>query len=158
MAVNEDERPRRKAVPDKLKLFLVLRQGARCADCGHKLVPGEIQYDHRPALINRDVNEEGTDYVPAQLDPEYLQALHNDCHDVRTFGPGGEKRITTAGSDIGVRDKVTRLQEQQERIAETRRRILAPSDPEAGRPSPKPKYNWGKRPLRSRPFPKGQKT
>lgn len=125
------DRPKRKAIPDKVKLEAVLRsvernQG-RCPHCKERL--GDLtglNFDHRPALINRDVNAAGTDYVPAQLDPEFIEPMHIDCHKVRTFGPGGEKRITTAGGDIHTRDKVDRLVEGREEFC---RALLAKSKP-----------------------------
>lgn len=125
------DRPKRKAIPDKVKLKVVLlaveRNQGRCPHCKQHL--GELSglnFDHRPALINRAVNEAGTDYVPAQLDPEFIEPLHIDCHKVRTFGPGGEKRITTAGSDIHTRDKTDRLSEAN---GEFCRVVLAKSKP-----------------------------
>jgi hypothetical protein len=109
------ERPKRKAIPDRIKLEVVLRQDGRCPHCSEKLGPlKDLNFDHRPAIINRDVNEAGTDYLPAQLDPEFIQAIHVlPCHRERTIGRGGEKRTTTAGSDIGIRDKTKRLVEKR---------------------------------------------
>lgn len=103
-------RPKRKAIPDKVKLKSILIHGGRCKDC--RTAFGElsqIEFDHRPAIVNRIVNAEGTDYIPPQLDPEYIYPRCDNCHDKRTAGPGGEKRITVAGSDIGIRDKTRRL-------------------------------------------------
>jgi hypothetical protein len=109
------DRPKRKQPSDKLKLTVVLAQGGLCKHCGERLGKlEEIDFDHRPAIINREVNAEGTDYIPPQLDPEYLEAIHKvPCHKERTAGPGGEKRITTAGSDIHTRDKTRRLQDKR---------------------------------------------
>lgn len=107
------ERPKRKAIPDRIKLEVVLRQDGRCPHCGERLGPlSGLNFDHRPAIINREVAEDGTDYVPPQLDPEHIQAVHEiPCHRERTIGRGGEKRTTVAGSDIHVRDKTKRLVE-----------------------------------------------
>lgn len=118
------DRPKRKQPPIKLKLEVVLAQNSLCKHCGERLGKlEEIHFDHRPALINREVNAEGTDYIPPQLDPEYLHAIHKTpCHKVRTAGPGGEKRITTAGSDIHTRDKTRRLRDKRlEREAELKK-------------------------------------
>lgn len=122
------DRPKRKAIPDKVKLEVVLRQEGRCPACGERLgLLSGLNFDHRPAIINRPVNEDGTDYVPPQLDPEHIEAIHiKPCHDVRTNGPGGEKRITTAGSDKHIARKNDRLQEAQ---AEFRERLLAKGEP-----------------------------
>lgn len=151
MSDTEDHpRPRRKTIPDRLKLEIVLRQDGKCKDCGKRL--GElkdIQIDHRPSLINRNLSEDKSDYDPPQLDIEFLNALHIHCHDIRTNGIGGERRITTAGSDKHIRDKTKALQEQQ---AEYRRNLLAK---DRGEEPPKPKkakYQWPKRKMESRPF------
>lgn len=123
------DRPKRKAIPDAVKLRAVLRVEGRCRQCGERLGDlSGLQFDHRPAIINRPVNEDGTDYVPAQLDPEFIEPLHIDCHDIRTNGPGGEKRITTAGSDKHVAAKTKRLAEQR----------MAPPREEAEEPAPSP--------------------
>lgn len=109
------ERPKRKAIPDRIKLEAVLAQDGLCAHCKQRLGRlADIEFDHRPALVNRDVNEAGTDYVPPQLDPEFIQAVHEvPCHRERTIGRGGEKRTTVAGSDIHIRDKTKRLVEKR---------------------------------------------
>lgn len=134
------DRPKRKAIPDAVKLRAVLRVEGRCPHCGERLGDlAGLQFDHRPALINRDVAEDGGDYVPAQLDPEFIEPLHVKCHDIRTNGPGGEKRITTAGSDKHTRDKTRRL---AERGARQSRPVTAPVEelaaprPPAGKPRP----------------------
>lgn len=127
------ERPKRKAIPDKIKLEVVLRQDGRCTHCGERLGPlTGLNFDHRPAIINRDVNEAGTDYVPPQLDPEFIEAIHEvPCHDERTAGRGGERRITTAGSDIHIRDKTQRLRDarlaREAKAAEAAAMIRAPT-------------------------------
>lgn len=110
-----NERPKRKAIPDRIKLESVLAQDGLCAHCKQRLGRlADIEFDHRPALVNRDVNDAGTDYVPAQLDPGFIQAVHAvPCHRERTIGRGGEKRTTVAGSDIHIRDKTKRLVEKR---------------------------------------------
>lgn len=144
----ERPRPRRKAIPDRLKLEVTLKQGGRCKACGEKLHElADTQFDHRPALINRNVAVDNLDYDPPQLDPNFIEALHVDCHDKRTNGPGGEKRITTAGSDKHIRDKTKALQEQQ---AEYRRNLLAKDRGEEPPKPKKPKYQWPKRKMESR--------
>lgn len=144
----ERPRPKRKAIPDKTKLEVVIRQEGKCKACGNKLFElKDTRFDHRPALVNRNVALDNLDYDPPQLDPNFIEALHVDCHDKRTFGPGGEKRITVAGSDLHIRDKTRNLQQQQK---EYRDRLLAK---DRGEPSPKPKkpkYQWPKRKMESR--------
>lgn len=148
MSGDERPRPRRKAIPDRLKLEVTLKQGGRCKACGEKLHElADTQFDHRPALVNRNVNAEGSDYIPPQLDPEHIQALHVDCHRVRTSG----RPATTAGSDIHIRDKTKALQEQQ---AEFRRNLHAKGSGEPPPAAKKAKGRWPKRKMESRPFPK----
>ncbi|WP_449411041.1 hypothetical protein [Methylobacterium komagatae] len=128
------DRPKRKAIPDAVKLRAVLRVEGRCQQCGERLGDlSGLQFDHRPALVNRPVSDDGSDYVPAQLDPEYIEPLHLKCHDTRTNGPGGEKRITTAGSDKHVAAKTKRLAEQ--RLAPPREEVEAPASTQRPRPS-----------------------
>ncbi len=91
--------PRRKLTPVQ-KLTIMVRQ-ARCPLCGEKL--GELtetEFDHEQALVNG-----GAD------DPDNMRAVHRDCHKIKTHGPGGERRVTTAGSDRHIADKTDRLAE-----------------------------------------------
>ncbi len=156
------DRPKRKSIPDRVKLQVVLQQDGRCPACGERLgALDTLNFDHRPAIINRPVNEDGTDYVPPQLDPEHIEAIHTKpCHDIRTNGPGGEKRITTAGSDKHIARKTKRLAEQREPpvpVEEERR--LPPIDEferrrsELLRPEPRPRAEKRSK-WPSRPFPK----
>ena len=81
-----------------------LAKGVCGCGCGQPLppfgTPYGIIYDHRPPLANRPRSRNGT-YTPAANDPAYLRPLLPACDKRITFGPGGEKRITTRGSDIG---------------------------------------------------------
>jgi len=43
-----------------------------------------VDFDHHPPLELRNLNDEGTDYEPAQLDPDYLFALRRPCHREKT--------------------------------------------------------------------------
>ena len=94
-------RPKRKAIPDRVKSLVLVRQGYRCAECKKTLIGGPVECDHRPAIVMRMVNVEGTDYHPPQLDPEHIDGLHPKCHLKRTVGraPDAEKTVTTKGSD-----------------------------------------------------------
>ena len=58
-----------------------------------------IQIDHFPALGLREFDEETKEYTPAANNPYHLRPLRVDQHEKKTNGPGGTKRITTAGSD-----------------------------------------------------------
>jgi 5-methylcytosine-specific restriction endonuclease McrA len=146
------ERPKRKAIPDRIKLEVVLRQDGRCPHCGERLGPlTGLNFDHRPAIINRDVNEDGTDYVPPQLDPEFIQAVHEvPCHRERTIGRGGEKRTTVAGSDIHIRDKTKRLVEKRLAREATASNLIEPiSELSAVAKKPKSGNSLNKRKIQS---------
>lgn len=141
-----NKRPKRKAIPDLIKLLVVLRQNARCTHCSERLGDNlsSINFDHRPPISTRAIAKDATDYVPAQLDPEYIEALHVDCHSTRTHGPGNERRITTRGGDIGDAAHIRRVSAKHQ---EFRSRLLRKEHPE-----------WvgevRKRKIPSRPFPK----
>jgi len=107
------KRPARKAIPRSVKDKVLFRQIECCAGCGRKFQGGDkIEYDHRPAIIMRAVNVEGTDYHPPQNDPEHIDALHKACHLRRTVGrlPGAEKTATTKGSDAWLAAKFRKLE------------------------------------------------
>lgn len=125
---------RRKTIPDRVKLIAALRRMG--------LTVEQVQFDHNPALCNRPINPETGDTIPPANDPEHIQMLLVSEHKVKTFGPGGEKRITTAGSDIGNHRKAIRLSKEHE---EMRQRLLSK---EPGQPS-RPKSRWPSRKLRS---------
>jgi 5-methylcytosine-specific restriction endonuclease McrA len=104
-------RPKRKAIPATIKIEVFLRQKGLCMECCNS-IEESAEYDHRPALILRPVNPAGTDYMPRQLDPDYIEALHGECHQKRTTGrkPGAERTITTKGSDIHLAKKFRQLE------------------------------------------------
>ena len=78
-------RPARKAIPDRIKLEIFVRQMGRCALTGRRLASiYHAEWDHYPALELRPVAPSGEDYEPAQLDPAYIQALHPDAHRAKT--------------------------------------------------------------------------
>ncbi len=108
------KRPARKNIPRAVKDKVLERQRYRCAGCGKSFLgQGErIEYDHRPAIVMRAVNVEGTDYHPPQNDPEHIDALHKGCHLRRTVGrlPGAEKTATTKGSDAWLAAKFRKLE------------------------------------------------
>lgn len=118
--------PRRKLTAVQ-KLQIMVRQ-ARCPLCGEKL--GELadtEFDHEQALVNG-----GAD------DTDNLRAVHVDCHKVKTHGRGGERRVTTAGSDRHIADKTDRLSEKHSYF---RSRLLAtatqePEPANTSRPRP----------------------
>lgn len=101
---------------------------------------GKVNYDHRPPVSERPFDTETNDTIPPANDPDAIEPILEDEHDKRTNGPGGEKRITTAGSDANNRAKRRALTKAQE---EFRRKVLE-------RPC-------GQKRERSGNFPKGRK-
>jgi hypothetical protein len=69
----------------------------------------ELELDHRPPLWERQFDDDRWDTIPPANDADYLEAIPVAEHRERTFGRGGEKRITTAGSDAHARAKTRRL-------------------------------------------------
>ena len=147
----------RKAIPIKVKFEATVGQNGRCPKCTEKLGDWEeTDFDHNPALTLRPWDEVAQDFIPPQLDPQFIEASHKDCHKIKTFGRGGEKRITTRGSDIGERKRVRDLTNSER---EFRARLLAK---DAGEEAPAPKRGKdkianAKRPWPKRPFPKAAK-
>lgn len=120
---------RRLTTLDKLK---IVTEQARCPLCGNKLGDlSGLDFDHEHALTLG-----GTDTL------DNLRAVHRKCHDIKTNGRGGERRISTLDSDTHTAAHTRRLTERQE---EFRRNLLRK---EAG--EPKPASAWPKRKLQSR--------
>lgn len=136
----------------KAQLYIILRQKALCGcGCGEFLKHGEVEFDHRPPLMFRKRTDDGG-YEPAEHDPDYIEALRPVCHKIRTFGEGGDKRITTRGSDIGEAARINR----QKRKIEQHRMVMITAGREAEMPKSdagKP-WKWPSRKMESRPFPK----
>ncbi len=105
-----NQRPKRKKIPEKVKDEVWRRQNGHCL-CGDPL-GAEVEYDHRPALISRTVDYQRKVYLPDQLDPKFIDALHPECHLQRTVGRkvGAAKTVTTIGSDSWLKKKFNRLE------------------------------------------------
>lgn len=132
------QKNRRKAIPLGVKLQAALRR------FGLKLE--DVEFDHNPALALRDWNPVTNDTIPPANDPDFIDMLLVDEHRSKTFGPGGEKRITTAGSDINRISKVARLSKEHEAF---QRRLLAKVGPSEKAAEQKPRTK-----IKSRGFPK----
>jgi hypothetical protein len=79
------ERPKRKPIPDKIKLQVFANQKGRCALTGKRLASiYECEWDHMPALANRPVAPSGLDYDPPQLSLAHIQAVAPDAHKEKT--------------------------------------------------------------------------
>lgn len=158
----------RKAIPLAVKLAVVIRQKA--AD--EHGVPftdtdvGKIDFDHDPALANRDYDTGARDFIPPQHDPEKIVAKRKAKHLEKTTGrkEGAERTVTTRGSDIGERARARNIRDS-ERLHHaalaaktgnhTRAAQLRAEVETRGRLTQKRKlqsrgFSKGKRPLRSR--------
>ncbi|MGO4738603.1 hypothetical protein AB4099_18795 [Bosea sp. 2KB_26] len=140
----------RKAIPIGVKLHSALL----LLGYTDEQIKTGIQWDHFPAITLRTVNEAG-ELVPAVNDPRFIRPLLKPEHDIKTFGPGGEKRITSAGGDIHANAHTRRLSKKE---AEFRSRVLAKAEGEAPPPTRR-KAAIPSRPLRSNPkFPSAKRS
>ena len=138
--------PRRKPIPIGVKLHAAL---LLLGYTDEEITNGGIEWDHCPALALRFFNEETGELEPAANDPRFIRPIRTANHATKTFGPGGEKRVTTAGSDIHA---IAKAKRQSRETEEFRRRLLAK---DAGEPIPTTGKRRAKIP--SRPFPKREK-
>ena len=135
----------RPAIPHAVKMAVCTRQAFKCAcGCGNPLLFGMTQFDHRPALMNREYNLDTHTFTPDANDPLFIEAVTMTCHALRTFGPGGEKRITTRGSDIGEKARERAMSEKHR----AHRDLMAAK--ECGQPR-KLKNTFGRRPAKVSP-------
>jgi hypothetical protein len=106
-------RPKRRAIPERVKRAVDTRQFYTCAcGCGEWYgqvfeTPPKRQYDHSPPLALREVNADGTDYMPTQLDPSHIFCLLTGHHAKKTFHPRGPH--TSIDSDIHAIAKAKRI-------------------------------------------------
>lgn len=105
---------KRPDIPKRVKAAVLLDQGGKCRRTGVKLEKGNTQFNHIPELWERQFDTERWDTIPAANNPVFIEAVTIGAHDKITNGPGGEKRITTAGSGAGRRAKGKRLDGFQE--------------------------------------------
>ena len=111
------DRPKRKAIPEKLKLQIYLEHNGRCARTGEKLghYLREVEYNHTPPIAVRPVNAYGTDYIPPQLDPRYIEPLKPAVHKAETNGEALEKKHLLAKNYDKARiSKTKRLRESHQ--------------------------------------------
>jgi hypothetical protein len=152
MTVN-DRVPKRKAIPMGVKLQACLRMMGYDSE-------DEIEWDHIPALARRAVNEDGTDWVPAQLDPEYIRPMRKADHARKTTGRKGTSKLSSDGNgDTTQAAKIKRIAAARQAMFETEVRLMM-DDNAALRTitKPKPKYSWPSgRKIESRGFAKPKK-
>jgi hypothetical protein len=142
---------KRPATLTKTKLQVLLNQDGKCKATGERL--GDVantHFDHRPALWERKFDTATRDTVPPANDPAFIEAITRAAHDQRTHGPGGEKRITTRGSDSGNRAKDRAV------IANQTAHTAVMAAKATGEPPPAPKKRKAKIPG-GRPLPKGRR-
>lgn len=119
---------RRKAIPQKLRAEIALRQHGRCiCGCDEKLLPG-FHIDHDPPLKLREWDEVARDTIPPANDPYHLFAMIPGHHRRKTSHPRGPH---------------TSIDSDQHAIAKVRRIC--------GGNKPKPKRKWAKRKMAARP-------
>ncbi|MBY0561443.1 hypothetical protein [Hyphomicrobium sp.] len=114
----KDYRP---PMPPKIKMEVLVRQEGRCGcGCNEKLGSMDnVQFDHDPALVNRDWDEWNGDTIPEANDPAYIFAKTIVHHQTKTK------------KDIKTRDKDRRV------IAATAEH-KARMEVKAGRAEPEP--------------------
>jgi 5-methylcytosine-specific restriction endonuclease McrA len=69
----------RKAVPERVKRAILVRQEGCCADCGTRLALGRMVFDHRPPLALREASDEAND-------PDRIAAICRACDRAKTPG------------------------------------------------------------------------
>jgi len=111
----------------------------------------QVQYDHDPALGLREWDPIAKDFIPPQLDPEYIVIRTKPVHRTKSSGRKGERAVTSYGSDAHAIAKIDRVQKDQEAF---RARLLAK---DAGEAPPRKRstipnrgFSDQHRPLRSR--------
>jgi len=130
---------KRPKLSDKAKLSLMFRRYGR----------HEFHHIEGKALWEREFDTEKNDTIPPSNDLAYLEAVTEAEHDKIENGPGGEKRITTAGSQTNRRTKQRNIRERQEEHVARIQAKLGMGVTTA----PKRKSSWPKgRKLRSRGF------
>lgn len=90
----------RPAIPDKIKLQVVLRQDGRCG-CGCDERLGTIantEFDHCPPLALREYDEATRTYTPDANDPDKIVARVKQHHRDKTNHPRGPH--TSLGGDL----------------------------------------------------------
>jgi hypothetical protein len=132
----------RKAIPDKVKLEVVIQQHSLCTTCGERLGKlADTEFDHVPAVQLRCWDPEAKDTVPPSNDKTHIFAKHVDCHAAKTFGSKASKR----GADVTEIARTKRIAAETE---DFRRRMLQKLiDPEVpvDESLKRPKKHWPKR-------------
>jgi hypothetical protein len=116
---------KRPAIPVAVKLAAMLRRypspplSVLCQPSDSaKLVAmfavyGRHHFHHAPGVWERKFDTEKNDTIPSVNDPEFIIAVTPEEHDAIENGPGGTKRITSAGSAANRRGKIRRANKQK---------------------------------------------
>jgi hypothetical protein len=124
-------RPKRKAIPMHIKLEACLRLlGFDDAD--------SVEWHHEPPLVFRPLNAGGTDTDPPMNDPRHIVPMASQTHRGRT----------PADLKTGAKVKRQERKESEHQLRMRGRAFLSDFMTEITKP---------KRPIPSRPFPKGQR-
>lgn len=108
-------------------------------------IAGGLEWDHEPPLALRFKDPGTGELVPHPNDPHYIRPLRKLDHKVKTSGRRGEKRVTSAGSDVHAIARSRRLVEAEKAHSES---MAAKANGE------KPRKRGS---IPSRPFEKGRK-
>jgi hypothetical protein len=106
----------------------------------------QVQFDHDPALGLREWDEEKRDFIPPQLDPEFIVIRTKAAHRTKSSGRKGEAKVTSYGSDQHAIAKLDRLQQDQ---AAFRAKLLAKDQDEQPPAAPRPKQKIPSRGFRN---------
>lgn len=120
----------------------------------------DLEFDHNPALMDRDYDLDAGDFLPPQNDPDHIDAKIGADHDFKTFGrkPDAEKTVTTRGSDVGEAAH-RRAVVDSEKLHAAKMASKAGDYKEAAEilATARPRVKKPKRKIPSRPFPKQQR-
>ena len=106
---------------------------------------------HLPSVSDCEFDHIGQRSITEDDSLSNLRPLCGICHDIKSNGLGGTKRITTAGSDSGRRAKVRRVEASWSDFMRRSSAHLG-QDPTPLESAPKPyKRPWPKRPFPKRP-------
>jgi len=106
---------------------------------------------HLPSVSDCEFDHIGQRSLTEDDSLSNLRPLCGICHDIKSNGLGGTKRITTAGSDSGRRAKVRRVEASWSDFMRRSSAHLG-QDPIPLESAPKPyKRPWPKRPFPKRP-------
>lgn len=99
---------KRPSLTTKQKLLILLRY-TRCPGVGELGIDCGVRFD---TLTNIQFDHVGQRSITDDDTISNYRPLCGSCHDIKTNGLGGTKRITTAGSDTHRRAKIRRLDER----------------------------------------------